>query len=171
MRRILTKVPLKQVETTFETLSRITKGQFSILVFDFAGLIYWNQNRSYKHRANIVLPTDMAGPSTPRRSSSPLSMYTSDIVYPIAEHTDEQQISCMKRSSAHSDDDEDDDDDDYPRSEDDVYGDTEDLDIEQDSSHSPLLAAKHASSSDNNGKVTRGFEVLATVILYRNPRI
>lgn len=77
-------------------------------------------------------------------------MYTSDIVYPIAEHTDEQQISSMKRAATHSDDDEDDDD--YQRSEDDLYGDIEDLDVDLDNSHSPLLAAKYASSSENNGQ-------------------
>lgn len=84
-----------------------------------------------------------------------MSIYTSDIVYPIAEHTDEQPISSIKRSSAHSDDDDDDDEDYVDRNnqdDDDIYGDIDDdLDIEMDSSHSPLLAAKHMTSSDNNG--------------------
>lgn len=106
---------------------------------------------------NVTLPSDIAGPSSQRRSSSPLSIYTSDIVYPIAEHTDEQAISSIKRSSAHSDDDDDDDDEEYVRrnnqDDDDMYGDIDDdLDIEIDSSHSPLLATKRMTSSDNNGE-------------------
>lgn len=115
--------------------------------------MFWKEkwDKSNSRRPNIT-PLDSPRPGPSRRSSSPLSLYASDIVYPIPEHADEQQYSGLKRSSAHSDDDEDDDD--YirrPDDDEDVYGDIEDLDAEVDSSHSPLLMKKPILAPQNNG--------------------
>ncbi len=105
-----------------------------------------------------MLQADIPGPSSsPRRSSSPLSMYACD-VHPIAEHTEDQQMSNMKQSLSDEDEDDDeddaDDDDDYHHNrgdDEDTYGDIEDLDVELVNSHSPLLAEKRIAPSDKDG--------------------
>lgn len=104
-----------------------------------------------------MLQTDLPRRSTSneRRSSSPLSVCECE-VRPIAEQSEEHAITCIKRSSVASDDDDSDRDsianDDYRKGdEEDVYGDIEDLDAEQDSSHSPLLSEKHEMMADNKG--------------------
>lgn len=125
------------------------------------GLVYWKEktnSRSYRPRVDVMLQTDLPGGSgsKTRRSSSPLSIYACE-VRPIAEQTEEHSISCLKRPPVHlhSDEDDDDSDSDSEANDDDedyndgkgddedVYGDIEDLDVEQDSSHSPLLSEKH----------------------------
>lgn len=113
-----------------------------------------------------MLQTDLPGRSNSnaRRSSSPLSVYACE-VRPIAEQSEETTISCIKRSSVANDDGNEDsdrdseanvdgDDEDYEDrkgDDEDIDGDIEDLDVEQDNSHSPLLSEKHEMMTDNKG--------------------
>lgn len=130
------------------------------------GLVYWKEktnSRSYRPRVDVMLQTDLPGRSNSntRRSSSPLSVYGCE-VRPIVEQSEETTISCIKRSSVTSDDGNEDsdrdsegnDDEDYQSrkgDDEDIYGDIEDLDVEQDNSHSPLLSEKHEMVADSKG--------------------